>query len=226
LRKYQELLPKLKETGCLFVISAVESVDDGFLAALDKGHTLADFLHVVSSFRALDMTLHPTFVPFSPWTTLESYIDLLRVINEQGLTESVAPIQLGIRLLVPEGSRMLELQEIRSAIAPFDAQSLVYPWKNADARVDKLSETIQEIAAAADREKVSRAVAFERIWKAAHAAAGINAPKLETPFAPRAVPFLSEPWYCCAEPTKDQFISIGKPQPPAKMPAVTADSFV
>ena len=116
LRKYEELLPKLKETGCLFVISAVESVDNIVLAALDKGHTLADFLHVVSTFRALGMTLHPTFVPFSPWTTLESYLDLLRVIYEQGLTENVAPIQLGIRLLIPEGSRMLELEDIRSAV--------------------------------------------------------------------------------------------------------------
>jgi hypothetical protein len=226
LRKYQDLLPKLKETGCLFVISAVESVDDAVLASLEKGHTQADFLHVVSAFRALDMTLHPTFVPFSPWTTLESYLDLLRVIYEQELAENVAPIQLGIRLLIPEGSRMLELQDIRSAIGPFDPQSLVYPWENADARVDELSVTVQNIAAAADREKVSRPVAFERVWKAAHAAAGINAPELETPLAPRAVPFLSEPWYCCAEPTKDQLISIGKPQAPAKMPAVTADSFV
>ena len=63
------------------------------------------------------MTLHPTFVPFSPWTTLESYLDLLRVIAEQELTENVAPIQLGIRLLIPEGSRMLELTEIRARLA-------------------------------------------------------------------------------------------------------------
>jgi hypothetical protein len=226
LRRYEDLLPKLKETGCLFVISAVESVDNAVLAALDKGHTLADFLHVVSTFRGLGMTLHPTFVPFSPWTTLESYVDLLQVIYEQGLTENVAPIQLGIRLLIPEGSRMLELSDIRSAIGPFDPQSLVYPWKNADVRVDKLSEKVQEIAAAADRQKAGRPVAFERVWKAAHAAAGISAPELQAPAAPRAVPFLSEPWYCCAEPTKDQLISIGKPQLPAKIPAITADSFV
>lgn len=226
LRKYEQLLPKLKETGCLFVISAVESVDDAVLGALEKGHTLEDFLHVVSTFRALDMTLHPTFVPFSPWTTLEGYVDLLRAIYEQGLTENVAPIQLGIRLLIPEGSRMLELSEIRNAIGAFDPQSLVYPWKNPDPRVDELSETVQQIATVADREKASRSVAFERVWQAAHAAAGMNAPGLETPFAPRTVPFLSEPWYCCAEPTKDQLISIGKPQAPAKMPAVTADSFV
>src|ERR1700682_4899764 len=82
LRKHEEHLPKLKETGCLFVISAVESVNDIFLAALEKGHTRADFLHVAATFRALGLTLHPTFVPFSPWTTIDNYLDLLRVLYD------------------------------------------------------------------------------------------------------------------------------------------------
>ena len=226
LRKYQEHLPKLKETGCLFVISAVESVNDIFLAALEKGHTRADFLHVSATFRALHLTLHPTFVPFSPWTTVDNYLDLLRVLYEEQLTENVAPIQLGIRLLIPEGSRMLELEEIRRAIGPFDAQSLVYPWRHADSRVDALSETVQEIAAAADRDKRSRTTTFERIWTAAHCAAGMEPVALSRPESARAVPFLSEPWYCCAEPTSDQLISIGRPKPVFNNPTVSADSFV
>lgn len=226
LRKYAEHLPKLKETGCLFVVSAVESVDDAVLAALEKGHTRADFLQVAETFRAREMTLHPTFVPFSPWTTVESYLDLLRVISEQQLTGNVAPIQLGIRLLIPEGSRMLELEDIRRAIGPFDRESLVYPWKHADPRVDALSDAVQGIAAAADREKATRTQAFERVWVAAHRAAGIAAPPLSKNPA-RAVPFLSEPWYCCAEPTPDQLISIGRPQPaPGVATAISADNFV
>jgi hypothetical protein len=225
LREHEEHLPKLKETGCLFVISAVESVNDIFLAALEKGHTRADFLHVAATFRALDLTLHPTFVPFSPWTTVDNYLDLLRVLYEEQLMENVAPIQLGIRLLIPAGSRMLELEEISRAIGPFDPQSLVYPWRHSDSRVDALSEAVQEIAAAADRDKLSRTLAFERIWIAAHRAAGIAPPAL-SPSQPRAVPFLSEPWYCCAEPTTDQLISIGRPKPVVSNPTVSADSFV
>jgi radical SAM superfamily enzyme YgiQ (UPF0313 family) len=226
LKKYEQHLPRLKETGCLFVISAVESVDDAVLGALEKGHSRADFLYVAQTFRALGMTLHPTFVPFSPWTTIESYLDLLRVIRDQGLVENVAPIQLGIRLLIPAGSRMLELDDIRNTLGAFDPESLVYPWENSDPRVDALSGAVQEIAANADLEKDSRPVAFERIWKAAHSAAGVAAPAL--PLADStAVPFLSEPWYCCAEPTKDQLISIGSRKPQAA-PATTAtaDGFV
>ena len=226
LRKYQEHLPKLRETGCLFVISAVESLNDIFLAALEKGHTRADFLHVAATFRNLGLTLHPTFVPFSPWTTVENYLDLLRVLYEERLTENVAPIQLGIRLLIPAGSRMLELEEISRAIGPFDPQSLVYPWRHSDSCVDALSEAVQEIAAAADREKVSRANAFERIWIAAHRAAGIEPPPLPRTQTAQVIPFLSEPWYCCAEPTTDQLISIGRPKPVVNNPTVSADSFV
>jgi radical SAM superfamily enzyme YgiQ (UPF0313 family) len=227
LRKYQEHLPTLRDTGCLFVISAVESVDDAVLEFLDKGHTREDFLHVVKSFRDLGMTLHPTFVPFTPWTTFDGYLDLLRVLHEQSLIDNVAPIQLGIRLLIPEGSRMLELDDVRRLIGPFDPQSLAYPWKNPAPRLDALSETVQEIAAAAERQQESRHATFARIWKAAHAAAGLPSPAIAATQESRiGVPYLSEPWYCCAEPTRDQRISIGSLKPKAKAVRATADGFV
>jgi radical SAM superfamily enzyme YgiQ (UPF0313 family) len=227
LLKYQENLRALRDTGCLFVISAVESVDDAVLSFLDKGHTREDFLRVVKMFRELGMTLHPTFVPFTPWTTLDGYLDLLRVIEHQSVIENVAPIQLGIRLLIPEGSRMLELEDVRRLVGPFDPRSLAYPWKNADRRLDALSEAVQEIAAAAERQKESRSATFERIWKAAHAVAGVSAPRLNvSEKSQAAVPFLSEPWYCCAEPTADQLVSIGAPKPPAMVAVASADGFV
>jgi hypothetical protein len=112
LRKQDALLPALRDTGCLFVTSAVESVDDAVLEKFDKGHTRADFLAVAARFRELGMTLLPTFVPFTPWTTLEGYSDLLGVLAQESLTENVAPIQLAIRLLIPAGSRLLELPEV------------------------------------------------------------------------------------------------------------------
>jgi len=228
LRKYGQHLTTLRDTGCLFVISAVESVDDGILQRLDKGHTREDFLHVARMFRSLGMTLHPTFVAFTPWTTMRGYLDLLGVLAAEDLVENVAPIQLGIRLLIPAGSRLLELEEVRLEVGAFDAESLVYPWKNADSRVDELSEVVQQIAADADRKKESRSAAFARIWKAAHAVAGIAESGLTlTDRADVAVPFLSEPWYCCAEPTAEQLVSIGGlAKKPAKVASVGADGFV
>jgi radical SAM superfamily enzyme YgiQ (UPF0313 family) len=231
LRKYEKELTALRETGCLFVISAVEAVDDGILARLDKGHTREDFVYVARKFRELGMTLHPTFVAFTPWTTLEGYRNLLRVIVEEELVENVAPVQLGIRLLIPEGSRLLELEETRSVVGEFDAESLVYQWRNSDARVDRLSEVVQAVAADADSKKLSRSEAFARIWEAAHAATGVVAPELKLGES-RAVPFLSEPWYCCAEPTKAQLVSIGavarsvEPSVGGERIGISADGFV
>src|SRR3989440_1130674 len=226
LLKYKQHLARLRDTGCLFVISAVESVDDEILERLDKGHTREDFLYVARVLRAHGITLHPTFVPFTPWTTMERYLDLLRVLAEEELVDNVAPIQLGIRLLIPEGSRLLELEEVRRIVGVFDAESLVYPWKGEDARLDILSERVQAIAADADRKKQSRTETFARIWEAAHAAAERETPRLQLS-AGRAVPFLSEPWYCCAEPTKDQLVSIGVAAANKKQETtVSADRFV
>ena len=226
LRKQEQHLTRLRDTGCLFVTSAVESVDDEILRRLDKGHSREDFLYVARKFRESGMTLHPTFVPFTPWTSMEGYLDLLSILATEELIENVAPIQLGIRLLIPEGSRLLASEDARPTVGAFDAESLVYPWKNADARVDRLSETVQAIAAEADRKKESRAAAFWGVWKAAYAAAGLAAPELRIREG-RGVPFLSEPWYCCAEPTRDQLVAIGGAPVKAQIEhVVTADSFV
>ena len=62
--------------------SAVESVDDAVLERLEKNHTRADFLRVVEMFREIGLALQPTFVPFTPWVTLEGYCELLEVLRE------------------------------------------------------------------------------------------------------------------------------------------------
>ena len=52
LLQHRDLLPRLAATGCAFVVSAVESIDDRVLALLDKGHTRADFVEAVGLCRA------------------------------------------------------------------------------------------------------------------------------------------------------------------------------
>jgi len=172
----------------------------------------------------LGLTLLPTFVPFTPWTTLESYTDLLEVLAEQGLSENAAPIQLAIRLLIPAGSRLLELPEVRAMVGPFDSAALVFPWKHEDARVDALAGEISQLAQRCDSLKLSRTEIFSHIRRAANAAAG-KRPTNETAFSlvkSGPVPYLDEPWYCCAEPMDIQFVSIGQ----AKESVAKADQFV
>jgi radical SAM superfamily enzyme YgiQ (UPF0313 family) len=210
LLRHAESVRKLRDTGCLFVTSAVESIDDAILARLAKGHTRDDFLAVVALFRKLGLVLQPTFVPFTPWTSLTGYRELLALVAEQDLVENVAPIQLGIRLLIPAGSRLLELEDLRSAIGVFDSSGLVYPWKHADARMDTLSERVQELANSGDRLKRSRTDTFLRIWGAAAEMTGERAASGNpVPGRPlHKIPHFTEPWYCCAEPTQDQVVSI------------------
>lgn len=192
-----DLLPTLRRTGCLFVVSAVESLDDSVLRKLDKNHTRADFFRVVEDCYRAGLTLQPTFVAFTPWTSLEDCLDLFHQIYLLDLIEAVAPIQLAIRLLIPAGSKLLELDEVRRLVGPFDPKALVYPWKNPDPAVDALCEELQEIAASSEQFKRTRTAAFEQMWHATKLAAHRTPMELPglRPSRP-AVPFLNEPWYC------------------------------
>ena len=198
LLQHDDLLPVLRSTGCAFVVTAAESVDDRILERLAKGHTRADFLAAVHRCRDLGLPLVPTFVPFTPWTTLEGYCDLLHVLAGEGLAAGVPAIQLGIRLLIPAGSLLLELDDMHSIAGPFDPAALVYPWRHPDPRVDALAETVQTIAERGEQSGRGREYLFAQIWKAAHAAAGLDAPAPADPalVALAAVPYLTEPWYC------------------------------
>ncbi|MCC6945345.1 MAG: radical SAM protein, partial [Thermomicrobiales bacterium] len=112
--RQQELLPVLRDTGCAMITSAVESIDERVLALLDKRHTREEFELVVRSTRDLGLPLNPTFVTFTPWTTAEGYVELLETLADLDLIENVSPIQYGIRLLIPSGSRLLELPETQA----------------------------------------------------------------------------------------------------------------
>jgi hypothetical protein len=143
-------------------------------------------------------------VAFTPWTTVDGYIALLERLQELDLIESVPPIQLAIRLLVPAGSCLLDLPGFREQLNGFDPKMLGYPWNHADTRVDALQKDIQSLVARAEQEKISRHATFAAIRDLAYAAAGRTAPELPPAVHGVPVPHMSEPWYCCAEPTEQQ----------------------
>jgi radical SAM superfamily enzyme YgiQ (UPF0313 family) len=201
-----ELLPELRHSGCLFITSAVEAVDDDILRLLAKNHTGRDFDRAVALTRAAGIALAPTFVAFTPWTTLEGYIALLERLLELQLVESVPPVQLTIRLLVPAGSYLLQLPGFKEKLIAFDARLLGYPWDHPDPRVDRLQQDLQAWVARCEKESVPRREVFAAIWRMAHEAAGRLAPTLAGNLG-SAIPRLSEPWYCCAEPTEEQLQS-------------------
>ena len=215
LLEHAEHLVTLRDTGCLFVTSAVESVDDRVLEALDKRHTRADFARVVRRFREVGLAFHPTFVAFTPWISLHGYLDLLQAIRQLDLVESVAPVQLAIRLLIPAGSRLLELPDVRELVGPFEDEALCHRWEHPDPRVDRLQREVEAMVREAAARGEGRASIFERAWEIAARAAGENAGAAVQGAAawgsdsakdglshvagePKRppVPFLTEPWYC------------------------------
>jgi len=189
LLKHRSWLPRLKETGCLFVTSAVESVDDQVLAKLDKGHTRADFVDVVQEFRRLGLTIAPTFIPFTPWTTRDSYRELLQLLMDLELVENIAPVQLALRLLIPNGSPLLELSDVQAVTTGFDEPALLHRWKHPDPEMDVLAAQALKLAAV----KAPRRDVFRRMWNLV-----ADRPLAENfDLMPRAtIPYMDEPWYC------------------------------
>jgi radical SAM superfamily enzyme YgiQ (UPF0313 family) len=208
LLRHADLLPLLADTGCLFVTSAVESIDDEVLRKLAKGHTRDDFIRALDLCRAADLTLSPTFIPFTPWTTIDGYVELLETIAHHGLVEHVAPIQLAIRLLVTAGSPLLDLPDIRRVLQPFDGASLTWPWRHEDGRVDRLHAAVMDVVGVGIG--ASRGATFQAVRDVACDAAGrVRAtPRPARNHYPTAhttrgggpnratVPYLNEPWYC------------------------------
>ena len=195
LLRHADDLGWLRETGCLFVTSAVESFDDQVLAYLEKGHTREDVGRIAALCRRVGLTLIPTFVAFTPWTTLNGYCEFLNDIVRLDMVDSVAPIQLALRLLVPEGSRVLELAELEGRLRPFDAERLVHPWVHADPRVDALSDQLGQLIGR--KLTAPRGALFNEVWELAHDHAGLVAPpRADVPLGRAEVPYLNEPWYC------------------------------
>ncbi|HHC08703.1 MAG TPA: radical SAM protein [Actinobacteria bacterium] len=197
LLRHRRLLPTLRDTGCVLVTTAVESFDDRVLARLAKGHTAADAERALEVLAEVGIAANPTFVPFTPWTTLEGYLGLLDRISELGLVGAVAPVQYAIRLLLPAGSRLLDLPEVAAVAGDFDPDALAHPWRHPDPDVDALWREIDAVVRREVGRDADRAAVFGEVRRRALHAAGRPAPRaLEAVPDPVTVPYLTEPWYC------------------------------
>jgi hypothetical protein len=198
LLRQRDALPELRRLGCLFIVSAVESLSDTVLAHLDKGHTRADVLSVLDAARAAGIALRPTWVAFTPWTTLEDYREMLDVIDGERLVDHVDPVQYSIRLLVPPGSLLLDSPALRPHLGPLVEGGFHYQWRHPDPRMDRLQEAVARLVADAADQGEDAAATFARVRALAAEAAAV-APAAPGP-APdpsrRRPPRLTEPWFC------------------------------
>ncbi len=199
LLEHRALLPALRETGCLFVVSAVEAIDDQVLAHLQKGHTRADVETALELVAAAGLTLRPTFLPFTPWSSLEGYVELLEFLGRRRLIQHVDPVQLAVRLLVPRGSSLLDGDALAPFLGPFDDERFTYTWAHSDPRVDAVQASAAALVEDAARHGADAVQTFYGIKSLALSALRGRATEARPPASPHTaarVPRLTEPWFC------------------------------
>lgn len=214
--RHQDLWAEMASAGCLFVVSALESVNDDILARLDKGHTAVEAAQAVAVLRQHGIDLRPSLLPFTPWTTMADMVDLMDFVALHDLVGSVDPVHYSIRLLLPEGSLLLDRPDVRTHLGPYDPAQLTWTWKPVDPALDDLQASLAAIAeqAAADGAplgatylEIRRAVLAAATGTAAGGAGGIPLVPVSTgPTEDR--PRLTEAWFCCAEPTGAQLVGL------------------
>jgi hypothetical protein len=169
------------------------------LARLDKGHTTADAGRAVTVLRDAGIDVRPSWLPFTPWTTRESFVALLDFVHDHDLVGRVDPVQYSVRLLLPKGSLLLAHPDLAPHVGRWDEARSTFSWQSADPAVDELQ---QRVAALVETDGDVR-----DLYAAVRAAAG--APPVDLTNATIGQPRLTETWFCCAEPTELQLQRTG-----------------
>jgi radical SAM superfamily enzyme YgiQ (UPF0313 family) len=203
LLKHRSLLPELAALGCVFIVSAVESLSDRVLRNLEKGHTRADVGEALALTRAAGIALRPSLMPFTPWSTLEDYRDLLRWVAEEDLVGCVDPVQLSIRLLVPPGSLLLQSPAMQPYLGELQEAAFSYRWAHPDPRVDRLHQDVSRAVEEAARADEEPRTTFARLWELAKEEGGRRKDESYNPFILHSSSFilpkpprLTESWFC------------------------------
>jgi hypothetical protein len=190
----RDLFPELAALGCTFVISAFEAVSDVVLAHLDKGHTVADMEVALTIVKQAGMAIQPTWVAFTPWTSLDDYLDLLTWIRQHNLIQHVPAVQLAVRLLIPPHSALLHDDDTPDWLGVLDAANFTYTWRHPDPRMDRLHQQVTRLAQNGNGDAYAT---FAAIEQAAYRLAQQPPPQWEKPLIPdRPPPRLSEDWFC------------------------------
>ncbi len=199
--EHVDIWPEMASCGCLFVVSAFESVNDAILARLDKGHSARDASLAVDVLRGHGIEIRPSWLPFTPWTEIEDVSEILQFVVRHDLVGNVDPVQYTIRLLLPPGSLLLDHPDLQPYIGPFDDESLSYAWRSADPRVDELQTTLVGAVEQAAERAAPNAEILPEIAAIVAEAAGqpdgvsevLQAIEQELP---DGRPRLTEPWFC------------------------------
>lgn len=202
---HHDLWPHMAELNLLFVVSAFESVDDTTLEILDKGHTVAGMSRAIELTRDAGIHIRPTWLPFLPWTRPSDIADTFRFIADNQLVGATDPVQMSIKLLVPRGSLLEDHDAMSPHLTRYDEKALTWLWDFADPETAVLHKELATIAANGSDCGQETARTLEEMRQAVMRVTGSDLPAFAgSPPTPR----LTESWFCCAEPTDAQSVSI------------------
>jgi radical SAM superfamily enzyme YgiQ (UPF0313 family) len=190
-----EDLPEFARAGCLFIISAVESLSDRVLKILDKNHSRADVVAALAAVRRAGIALRPTWVAFTPWTTREDYVEVLEFVAASGLIDHVDPVQFAIRLLIPPHSWLAEHPETLPHRGPLDEAAFTYRWTHPDPGMDQLQKQVSEIVAQDAQAGEDPSTTFYRVMELATGRQPVDIMRRLPKDRSRA-PRLTEAWFC------------------------------
>ncbi|MFL5389415.1 MAG: CUAEP/CCAEP-tail radical SAM (seleno)protein [Myxococcales bacterium] len=196
LLQHRDLLPELARSGCLFIVSAVESLSERVLVALRKGHTAADVREALRLVREAGIDLRPTLLPYTPWTELSDLPALFEFAERHDLVDRIDPVQYTLRLLIPPGSAILEGDEPRQWLGKLEPDQFGWTWTHPDPRVDDLWRVSSRVATRGAEQGEDPVATFASLRDLAFGAVGRPLP---APLAPRTrtkPPRLTEPWFC------------------------------
>jgi radical SAM superfamily enzyme YgiQ (UPF0313 family) len=188
--EFPQVWPELSRSGCLFVVTAMECMSDAILERLGKGHTARDAADAIALLREHGIEPRPSFMPFTPWTTLDDVVELLDFVARHDLVGNVDPVQYTIRLLLPEGSLLLDHPDMQPYLGGYDAERLSWTWSAEDPEMDELQARLGALAESAAAASEDPARTYERIRAEVGAGAQIEAGSVE------GRPRLTEPWFC------------------------------
>jgi hypothetical protein len=209
--RHAHLLPALAEAGVLFVVTAVETLNDNILAILDKGHQRADVFRAQQLLADAGLVMRPSLMPFTPWTQWQDLHDILQWVADTNLVDNVDAVQYSIRLLVPHGSLLQDHTAMLPHRGAYDDEALTYRWQHPEARIDALQRDLRQIAEDASGRGDAPETTFDAVWdllrervpRARHPPSRLAQARPATSRAARTAalprqrpPRLTEPWFC------------------------------
>ena len=199
--KYKKYFKELSSLNMVFVISAFETTNDLVLSILEKNHTSNDLNTSIEISQDFGIDVRPTWMPFSPWTELNDLSNIVNLIEKYKLRETVDPIQLTIKLLIPKHSLIIKKPEINKYLGNYEKNSLSFKWDYENNDVEKLQSSLFDfILHNSELDEHKQYLGMVNIIEKFTDTELLK----NSTYDFKNVPKLSETWFCCAEPSKIQ----------------------